>query len=105
MIDNYLNDQLRQSLSECQKDLIAELMEQPYEKYEDEERDSVEQYKKMIEMERLRQEQEDAEEFTKNGYPESAIHRPNYTPPSHIDRKKRKAKAKAQKQSRRKNRR
>ena len=106
MIDRYLNDELRQSLSESQKDLIAELMEQPYEERTiDDRREFLEKYNEMLQEKEKAESKDEAEEFTKNGYPERAIHRPNYTPPSSIDRKKRKAKAKAQKQSRRKNRR
>lgn len=89
MIDRYLNEILPEKLSNSQKDMLERLMEQPYETPND----KVEQYKKMMVME------------TKNGYPARAFHRPNYTSPSNIDKKKRKSKTKQQKQSRCKNRR
>ena len=103
MIDRYLNDELRQSLSKSQKDLIAELMEQPYEERTIEQRrEFLEKYNEMLQEKEKAESKDEAEEFTKNGYPARAVQRPNYTPPSRQERKKKKAKRRAEKQARRK---
>ena len=49
MTDRYLNDELRESMSANQKDLIEKLMAQPYEERSIEERrEMYEQYEKML---------------------------------------------------------
>ncbi len=103
MIDRYLNDELRESMSANQKDLIEKLMAQPYEERSIEERrEMYEQYEKMLKERDEAESKAKEDEFTKMGYPEHAVQRPNYTPPSRIDKKKKKAKRRQQKQSRRK---
>jgi hypothetical protein len=102
MIDRYLNDELRESMSANQKDLIEKLMAQPYEERSIEERrEMYEQYEKMLKERDEAESKAKEYEFTKMGYPEQAVRRPNYTPPSRIDKKKKKAKRRMQKQSRR----
>ena len=66
MIDRYLNDELRESMSANQKDLIEKLMAQPYEERSIEERrEMYEQYEKMLKERDEAESKVKEDEFTK----------------------------------------
>ena len=110
MIDRYLNDELRESMSANQKDLIEKLMAQPYEERSIEERREIyEQYEKMLKEKneaesKIKDTDELIDEYAKQGIRASVSinkHKASRQQPKDAWKKK-KAKRRQQKQSRRK---
>ena len=110
MIDRYLNDELRESMSANQKDIIEKLMAQPYEEQSIEERrEMYEQYEKMLKEKnaaesKIKDTDELIDEFAKQGIRASVSINKKKIPkqqPKDVWKKK-KAKRRQQKQSRRK---